>query len=173
MFISKVFIIYFCVLCMSFASEKNSNEVRLEIHDIEALEQATRCDFRNVILINIFKGYLAVPNSFYIDNIRGGMGDGFLFRSGLKKGNYKGRIQFGFYDDKKLDGLRAIDPRIHFSEFDAYKEYEIDVLVKKFKTPGVYGFLLYKDGEYLYIVDQSYKLVKEILPTFKKIKECK
>jgi hypothetical protein len=147
--------------------KENRNEINV-LHDI------MECDFKNVTLIRLLNGYVAIPNVYYLD-IKQGLENASLFtKNRFLSEEYVGSyILLRTYEgENPLDGYE-FNKALYKDKEERLSYKGFDVLIMYSKLPGVYRSIIYKDGDLIEIVDTNERLWKAILDTSIMLKESK
>ena len=150
--------------------DKNNVLKKQNEYDLRVLNEAYDCNFDNLIVTNMFDGYIVLPSNYILYPFT--QNDEVHFSTNRYGRNYY--LSSNVYIGNNQEALKKrIEYTRHHLYVDSYKKkYDaFEVLMRQLRVQDMYELLIYKSNQYILISLKSKEVLNEILNIYTYLKE--
>lgn len=148
--------------------EHIKQQQKKELMNLSKVEQ---CDFSNIILVQLFDGYIPIPNTYYFSNRRSQDWINEFSRQS-DYGVYSGQILLGYYEKFKSSPSASINLKIMQNYENISKRGELEIIHRKLKDIyNTNSMIIHNEHEFMIVQDHNKGLWQAMLDGYDFLKE--
>lgn len=139
-------------------------------------DKAMNCDFSNSLVINIFKSFVVIPNKYYIKALPSSENALILSKNNFIENHTGGYVEVGLYKGTQPDNIEKYKKQYSIKKETVQKSGSFNIVIYELANiPLAQIFLtfIYKDGEYIQIMDEHPYDWKSLLNSYEIFKDEK